>query len=93
MAQKERDKWGKVLVAETMSSKESDEENEEIIISLGVQRKCLVYFTALTARWKSLSPLKRNGSGSNGLKAATILFAPGLLDHPFPTGLLLYSSN
>ena len=31
MAQKERDKWGKVLVAETMSSEESDEENEEII--------------------------------------------------------------
>lgn len=28
MLQKDRDKWGKVLVAETMSSEESDEENE-----------------------------------------------------------------
>ena len=31
MPQREKDKWGKVLVAETMSSEESDPENEEII--------------------------------------------------------------
>ena len=31
MPQKDRDKWGKVLVAEMMSSEESDEGNEEVI--------------------------------------------------------------
>ena len=31
MPQKDKDKWGKVLVAETMRSEESDEEDEEVI--------------------------------------------------------------
>lgn len=53
MPQKEKDKWGKVLVAETMSSEESDEENEDIITVKPLHwRAEEVSSTVWTAKWK-----------------------------------------
>ncbi len=44
MAQKEKDKWAKVLVADMMSNEESD---------LGMKLACRIrFFIASTAKWK-----------------------------------------
>ena len=50
MPQKDRDKWGKVLVADMMSSEESDEENEEVMKYFLAYRESVQFFSP--PRWQ-----------------------------------------
>ena len=83
MPQKDRDKWGKVLVAEMMSSEESDEENEEVIAVKPLPWR--------TEKVSSLLPPRWQGGTVKVHSSQTTAKATGPLLLLTPSSLLLYS--